>query len=259
MDNGTRLDIALVQRGYFPSRQRAQAAIAAGLVWVGGRPAEKGSLLVAPDAAIVVLGDPVGYVSRGALKLAAAVDHFQIPVDGRVCLDIGASTGGFTELLLRRGAARVYAVDVGSGQLHPTLRADPRVVVLEDTDVRRLAVLPSDPTAAPPSLATVDVSFISLTQVLPHVRRLAPAAELVALIKPQFDAGRAAVGKGGIVRDPRDQRRAVEQVLAAAAALGWRCAGTLPSPILGGDGNCEYLGFWVLAEHVPGSHNPFPG
>lgn len=234
-----RLDTYLVERGLYPSRARAQAAIRAGLVRVNGEPATRPARPVRPGDRVEALGDPVGYVSRGAHKLLAALDHWGVDPAGKACLDVGASTGGFTEVLLRRGAARVYAVDVGHGQLHPSLRADPRVLALEGTDVRALADLPGPA----PELVTVDVSFISLRLVLPHVRRLAPGAAVIALVKPQFELGPGRVGKGGVVRRPEDRRRAVASVLAAAEAAGYRVRGTIPSPLPGGDGNQEFLVF----------------
>ncbi|MCG0238827.1 MAG: TlyA family RNA methyltransferase [Firmicutes bacterium] len=233
----TRLDVALVQQGFYPSRQRAQAAIRAGLVSVNGRVVTRPSFPVTPADRLEAAGDPIGYVSRGGLKLAAALDRFGVSPAGRVCLDVGASTGGFTQVLLERGARRVYAVDVGRGQLHPDLARDPRVVSLEETDVRTLTALPGEP----PDLVTCDVSFISLTLVLPHLVRLAPGAEQILLVKPQFEVGRSGVGKGGIVRDPRRREEAVARVLTAAAALGLVSGGVVPSPILGGDGNQEFL------------------
>lgn len=232
-----RLDQALVARGLFASRERAQAAIRAGLVTVNGRPAARASQKVAPTDRLAAAGDPIGWVSRGGLKLAAALDHYRLSPAGLVCLDVGASTGGFTHVLLHRGARLVYAVDVGRDQLHPDLRRDPRVVVLEGTDVRSVAALPGPV----PALATVDVAFISLTLVLPHLARLAPGAPVVALIKPQFEVGPGAVGKGGIVRDAGARGRAVDQVLAAARGLGFMPAVPMASPVPGTAGNQEYL------------------
>lgn len=242
-----RLDQALVSRGLFPSRERAQEAIRAGLVTVNGRPAAKASQRVAPDAVLAASGDPVGWVSRGGLKLAAALDHFRITPAGLVCLDVGASTGGFTHVLLERGACLVYAVDVGRDQLHPDLRRDPRVVVMEETDVRTLAALPGPA----PALVTVDVAFISLTLVLPHLVRLAPGAPVVALIKPQFEVGPGAVGKGGIVRDARARAQAVDRVLAAARSLGLLPEQPLPSPVLGTGGNQEFLVLFRAGAATP--------
>lgn len=241
-----RLDRALVERGLYPSRERAQQAVRAGLVTVNGRVVTRPAEPVEAEDRIEVHGDPVGHVGRGALKLIAALDHWRVDPAGLVCLDVGASTGGFTEVLLRRGAARVYAVDVGHGQLHPRLRADPRVVVMEGTDVRALAALPGPP----PALVTVDVSFISLTLVLPHLLRLAPGAPVVALVKPQFEVGRGRVGKGGVVRDEATRRAALARVLAAAAALGYRPEAPIPSPVPGGDGNVEFLALFRPPEQT---------
>ena len=193
------------------------------------------------DAAIPLRVRPGrAYVSRGGHKLAAALDAWPVPVRNAVCLDVGASTGGFTDCLLRRGAARVVAVDVGYGQLHPTLRADARVQVLERINARRLPAL--DP---PPDLATVDVSFISARAVLPAVALAArPGADVVVLVKPQFEAGRDAVGKGGVVRAPADRAAAVRQIAVWALERGWRAGGVRVSPILGPAGNREFL-LWL--------------
>lgn len=248
MTDRTRIDTALVRRGLLPSRQRAAEAVRAGLVLINGRPAPRPSAAVGEADHLEVLADPVGYVSRGALKLKAALDHWRIDPAGRVCLDAGASTGGFTQLLLERGARLVYAVDVGREQLHPQLRADPRVTVMEQTDLRRLPELPGEQ----PDLAVADLSFISLTLVLPHLVRLAPAAGLVVLVKPQFEVGPGAVGKRGIVRDLRLHQQAIDQVTAAAAAVSLAPAGpALPSPVTGSDGNQEYL---LYLRPVPARH-----
>jgi 23S rRNA (cytidine1920-2'-O)/16S rRNA (cytidine1409-2'-O)-methyltransferase len=228
-----RIDVALVQRGLVPSRERAQAAIGAGMVLVNGKPAAKSSLKVTEADDLVVTGDPIGYVGRGGLKLEGALDHFGIDPAGLVCLDVGASTGGFTDCLLRRGARLVYAVDVGRDQLHLDLRRDPRVVNLEGTDIRTLFTLPE-----PPVLCSIDVSFISLTLVLPAaVRLLAPGGRIAALIKPQFEVGPGGVGKNGIVRDPRQHKAAVAKVLEGAKALGLRASDVIESPVLGTEGN----------------------
>lgn len=232
-----RLDVALVRRGLLPTRERAQEAIRAGLVQVNGRVADRAALKVEEDTPIHLAGDPIGYVGRGGLKLEAALDHFQLDPAGLICLDVGASTGGFTDCLLRRGARRVYSVDVGRDQLHPNLRADSRVVVMEETDVRTVQTLPEAP-----QLAAADVSFISLTQVLPAiVRLLTPGVGIIALIKPQFEVGREGVGKGGIVRDPKEWERATRRVLEAAVALGLEAQAVIDSPVLGTEGNREFL------------------
>lgn len=233
-----RADLLLVARGYFDSRAQAQAAIAAGLVSANGARVRKPSENLPADAEIAA-ERPHPFVSRGGVKLAAALDAFCIDPRERFCLDVGASTGGFTDALLQRGARHVVAIDTGRDQLHPRLRADARVTSLEASDIRDLAAaaLPEAP-----SLAAIDVSFISLAKVLPAVTRLlAPQAELVALIKPQFEVGRAAIGKGGIVRDEAAQASAVEAVRETLATLGWTAAAAIESPIAGGDGNREYV------------------
>jgi 23S rRNA (cytidine1920-2'-O)/16S rRNA (cytidine1409-2'-O)-methyltransferase len=237
MTKRKRADVALVERGLFESRARAQAAIAAGLVTADGAVVRKSSDGIAEEA-VVQAAPAHPWVSRGALKLAAALDHFGFDPGGDVCLDVGASTGGFTEVLLANGANRVYAVDVGRGQLHARLRCDPAVVSLEETDIRKLdpARLPE-----PPEFATVDVSFISLKLVLPALDRLMRTpAHLIALIKPQFEAGREH-SKKGIVRDAAVHAAVCEEIGAFAASLGWDVAGVIPSPIEGGEGNKEFL------------------
>ncbi|MEO1000404.1 MAG: TlyA family RNA methyltransferase [Pseudomonadota bacterium] len=231
-----RLDRALVAAGLAESRARAQALIAAGVVRVGGRPAEKASAEVADGAALEVTGNPNPWVSRAALKLVHALDHFGISTAGRVALDLGASTGGFTEVLLARGAAHVHAVDVGHGQLHPRLAGDPRVTLWEGVNARAL------PSALPrPGIVTADLSFISLTTALPPALVLAaPDADLIALIKPQFEAGKGAVGKG-VVRDPEVQAEVRARIAAFLRDAGWSVTGQAESPIAGGDGNREFL------------------
>lgn len=232
-----RADRLLVARGLFESRAQAQAAIAAGRVAADGAPVRKASQLLEENARIEA-GPAHPYVSRGGIKLEAALDHFGFRPAGKVCLDVGASTGGFTEVLLARGARRVYAVDVGRGQLHPKLRGEPRVTMLEATDARRLdrALVPE-----PAALVVIDVSFISLKRVLPAALACAaPGAELVALIKPQFEAGRRRLKKG-IVRDPAVHRAVCEDIIAFLASLGWTELGLIESPIRGGDGNREFL------------------
>lgn len=233
----SRADQLLVERGFFESRARAQAAIAAGLVSADGRPVRKASEMVARDAALTAEA-PHPYVSRGGLKLAGALDAFDFDPRGLTCLDVGSSTGGFTDLLLKRGARHVVAVDVGRDQLHTSLRADPRVTSFEGQDIRTLA-----PESLPerPGLAAIDVSFISLRLVLPAVAALlAPRAGIAALIKPQFEAGRAALKKG-IVRDEAIQRQVCGDIVAALETLGFAVEGPIPSPIEGGDGNREFL------------------
>jgi 23S rRNA (cytidine1920-2'-O)/16S rRNA (cytidine1409-2'-O)-methyltransferase len=235
----SRLDLLLVARGLAPTRQKAQAMILAGSVEVDGRRVDKAGTPVDGDAGIRVAGPPHPYVSRGGIKLAAALDAFGIDPSGAVCLDVGASTGGFTDCLLQRGAARVYAVDVGSGQIDARLRSDPRVILREKVNARFLS---REHVPEAVRIATVDVSFISLRLVLPAiVPRLAPGAVLVALVKPQFEAGRGEVPRGGVVRSEETRRRVVEEVTRAAEALGLRTLGAMASPITGAAGNREFL------------------
>ena len=232
-----RADLLLVRRGLFESRARAQAAIAAGLVSADGVVLRKASETV-PVSAQIEAQAPHPYVSRGGVKLAAALDAFGFDPAGLHCLDIGASTGGFSDVLLRRGAAHVTAVDVGQSQLHESLKAHPRLSSLEGQDIRTLdfARLPQ-----PPALAVIDVSFISLKLVLPEAARLlAPRGRIVALVKPQFEAGRAALKKG-VVRDEAVQAQVVQEIADCLAALGFSLSGPIPSPIEGGDGNREFL------------------
>jgi 23S rRNA (cytidine1920-2'-O)/16S rRNA (cytidine1409-2'-O)-methyltransferase len=237
MSTRLRADRLLVERGLFDSRAKAQAAIAAGLVQADGALVRKPSDAI-PTTAELRASAEHPYVSRGGVKLAAAFDHFNIDARDRVCLDVGASTGGFTQVLLQRGARRVYAVDVGRDQLHPSLRAEPRVTSYEQTDIRKLT---AEQLADAPSVISVDVSFISLMLVLPPALALAsPSARLIALIKPQFEAGRALVKKG-IVRDPQVHAAACDSTAALLGSLGWRVLGVIPSPIAGGDGNREFL------------------
>jgi 23S rRNA (cytidine1920-2'-O)/16S rRNA (cytidine1409-2'-O)-methyltransferase len=219
--------------GLAESRERAQALILAGKVRVAGETVRRPDRTVSEDAPIAVDADP-SYASRGALKLGPALNAFGVDPQGRVCADIGASTGGFTDVLLRRGAAKVYAIDVGRGLLHWRLRQDPRVVVIERVNARDLTEFPE-----PVSLVVVDVSFISLEKVLPAVRRAGPAAEVVALFKPQFEVGRAEVGKGGIVRDAPAVESALRRFRDWCAANGYEVAGEAPSEVTGAQGNRE--------------------
>jgi 23S rRNA (cytidine1920-2'-O)/16S rRNA (cytidine1409-2'-O)-methyltransferase len=234
-----RLDLWLVEHGLAESREKAQALVMAGRVRVDGRSAAKAGSPVPADAAVDVLPGPE-HVGRGALKLEGALDMFGVDPRGRTCVDVGASTGGFTETLLRRGAARVYAVDVGRGQLHERLRADSRVVVLERVNARHLS--PRE-VPEPCGLASVDVSFISVTKLLVPLRTvLAPEADVLVLVKPQFEVGRGQVGRGGIVKAPEKHLQALRDVAAAArseAKLAVVAAG--PSPILGMEGNREFF------------------
>jgi 23S rRNA (cytidine1920-2'-O)/16S rRNA (cytidine1409-2'-O)-methyltransferase len=234
-----RLDQLLVEQGLAPSRARAQSLILAGLVRVDGKVVDKAGKAVANDVNVEVAAADHPWVSRGGVKLAAALDAFGVSPADKRCLDVGASTGGFTHVLIERGAAQVVAVDVGRGQLDWKLRRHPRVVVKEGINARFLA---REELPAPFDLITVDVSFISLRLVLPPLAPLlAEGGELVALIKPQFEAGRTQVGKGGVVRDAAVREEAIRAVLAAALKLGLECVGRIPSPIAGPAGNIEEL------------------
>jgi 23S rRNA (cytidine1920-2'-O)/16S rRNA (cytidine1409-2'-O)-methyltransferase len=237
-----RLDALLVERGLAASRERARALIIAGQIRIDGQPVTKAGTPVRPDANVEMLVPDHPYVGRGGLKLEHALKVFNVPVTGRMALDIGASTGGFTDVLLKQGATRVVALDVGHGQLDWGLRNDPRVIVLERVNARTLtpAQLPAD--ARVFDIVTIDVSFISLRHVLPVVPPLlAPGADVIALVKPQFEAGRREVGKGGIVRDDDVRTRVVDDVIAAALALRLTRAGLSESPITGMEGNREFL------------------
>lgn len=231
-----RLDVLLVERELAESLQRAQSLILAGDVQVNQHVADKVGVRVPPDAEISVR-TPLKYVSRGGWKLERALEIFQIDVRDKICLDVGASTGGFTDCLLQCAAARVYAIDVGYGQLAWKLRTDPRVIVLDRTNIRYLPTLPESI-----DLVTMDVSFISLTQVLPSVKMLLqPRGQAIALIKPQFEARREYVGKGGVVRDPRVHRAAIEKIVQYSIEKGWRVISLCRSPIAGADGNIEFF------------------
>jgi 23S rRNA (cytidine1920-2'-O)/16S rRNA (cytidine1409-2'-O)-methyltransferase len=238
-----RIDVMLVERGLAPSRERARALILAGNVLADEQKVDKAGTLVATDAAIRLLGEDLSYVSRGGVKLAAALDHWKIDVAGRACLDVGASTGGFTDCLLQRGAAHVTAVDTGFGQIAMKLRNDERVRLMERTNARLLEPGSLDVQGEGAlTLLAMDVSFISASLVLPAVIAAAPhLEEAMILVKPQFEAGREHVGKGGIVRDDAARQMAVDKVAACVQSLGWRVAGTIPSPITGAEGNVEFL------------------
>ena len=240
----TRLDLLLVSRGLAPTREKAQALILSGRVEIEGKRIEKAGTAVDSSAVVCVLGPPHPYVSRGGVKLASALDSFGISPEGLICLDVGASTGGFTDCLLQRGAHRVYAIDVGFGQLDAKLRADPRVVLRERVNARRLS---REEIPEPAALAVMDLSFISVRLVLPSVAALlAPGAMLVVLVKPQFEAGRREVPKGGVVRSAAIQRRVVEEIEQFGTGLGLTSLGAIPSPIGWARGNQEYLlGFKV--------------
>ena len=234
-----RLDLAVLEQGLASSRERARALILAGKVLVGDRVVDKAGALVAADSRITLRTAEHPYVGRGGVKLQGALETFGVTVGGRICLDLGASTGGFTDCLLKHGATLVYAVDVGRGQLDPTLRADPRVVVMERTHAR--ALTPAD-FRQRPELVTVDLSFISFTKILPVLPPLlAGPGEILALIKPQFEVGKGEVGKGGVVRDPEQHRRVIATVGRLAVELGLRILGAAPSCLLGPKGNREFF------------------
>ena len=238
-DDRQRADAALAARGLATSREKARALIEAGLALVNGVPIAKPAQKVGPEDALTVTGDTHPYVSRGGLKLKKAIDAFAVDVSGRVCVDVGASTGGFTDVLLREGAAHVYAVDVGTGQLDPRLRADSRVTCMERVNARALA---RSRFPTPPSLAVMDVSFISVRLILPALfDLLGPEGRVLTLVKPQFEAGRASIGKGGIVSSPQAHCRVLREITAFPEPLGWRVRALEVSPITGGDGNIEFL------------------
>ena len=234
-----RLDRLLVDRNLVESRERGQALILAGQVLVNGQKQDKAGSLVPLDADVRIIGETLRYVSRGGLKLEAALREFSIPVSGKIALDVGASTGGFTDCLLQNGAAKVYAVDVGYGQMAWKIRQDQRVVVIERVNVRNMepALIPE-----PVDIAVIDVSFISLEKVIPPVMKfLKPQSDLVALIKPQFEAGKEQVGKGGIVRDVEARNAVVKRIEEFVKGSGLDVRGLIPSPITGQDGNVEFL------------------
>ena len=241
-----RLDVLLVERGLADTRERGQALVAAGLVEVDGVRARSGGLAVVGEAAVRLTDRRHPWAGRGGLKIDAALEHFAVDCTSRVCLDAGASTGGFTDVLLHRGAALVYAVDVGHNQLHSRLAADPRVRVMDRTNLRTLERLDGPA----PSLVTLDLSFISLRAVLPNLERLAPGAEIVALFKPQFEVAREAVGRGGVVRNPADTAASLTDFAAWAERTGVATALGAPTPadIRGAKGNQEWLLHLRLGE-----------
>jgi 23S rRNA (cytidine1920-2'-O)/16S rRNA (cytidine1409-2'-O)-methyltransferase len=240
-----RIDQLLVERGLAESRTRAQALVMAGHVMLGDKKADKPGLQVAEDAEISVKGQDHPWVSRGGIKLAHALEHFGIDVTGSVAIDVGSSTGGFTDVLLSKGAAKVYAVDSGTNQLAWKLRQDPRVIVHEQTSAR---ILTAEHVPEQVDIIVCDASFISLSKVLERPMTFAkPGAQLVALIKPQFEAGRGEVGKGGVVRDSAVHQRVCDDVSAWLESVGWRVAGLTESPITGPKGNVEFLVWAVKA------------
>jgi 23S rRNA (cytidine1920-2'-O)/16S rRNA (cytidine1409-2'-O)-methyltransferase len=234
-----RLDQALVQKGMAGSRERARSLIMAGKVQVNDRPVDKAGAAVSADDAIRLKGEDIPYVSRGGLKLKAALTAFPVAVSGRTCLDVGASTGGFTDCLLQEGADRVYAVDVGYGQLAWTLRRDPRVIPIERTNIRHMA---ADAIPGPVDLITIDVSFISLKIAVPAAVSFARSgADTIVLIKPQFEVGKGEVGKGGVVKDPDQHAAVIDDLVSFFKENGFRPSDPTPSPILGPKGNREFL------------------
>jgi 23S rRNA (cytidine1920-2'-O)/16S rRNA (cytidine1409-2'-O)-methyltransferase len=250
----TRLDKLLADRGITPSRERAQALILAAKVMVDGRPVTKSGHLVPLDCDIQLVGDDLPFVSRGGLKLQHAIETFQISLNGLVAMDVGASTGGFTDCLLQNGVKRVYAIDVGYGQLAWKLRQDPRVVVIERQNIR---YLPPELAPEPVQVATVDTSFISLKLVIPAVLPfLDTCAKLIVLIKPQFEAGREHVGKGGVIRDPKIHEEVCEGITRFVKDLSFEVLGVTPSPILGPKGNREFLLAAVRAATIRRTDDP---
>ncbi len=241
-----RLDLILFERGLTPSRERAKTTVMSGLVYVSGQKEDKPGCMVAEDAVIEVRGDPIGFVSRGGLKLQKAIDVFAIDCTQAFCADIGASTGGFTDCLLQHGASHVWAIDVGYGQLDWKLRCDPRVTVMERTNIRYVT---PEQIGTPLTLATCDVSFISLRLVFPVMRRLlAPDGQAVCLVKPQFEAGRAQVGKKGVVRDPQVHEEVLLGRMTDAESEGFTVKEISFSPLKGPEGNLEYLLFLSMKE-----------
>lgn len=245
-----RLDVLLVELGYFESREKAKAAIMAGLVLIGTERVDKAGTKVPRDSALTVKGAPHPYVSRGGLKLEKAIKHFGLDLQDVTMLDIGASTGGFTDCALQNGAKRVYAVDVGYNQLDWSLRQDKRVQVLERTNFRHMTIDQLD--GPKPAFATIDVSFISLKLILPVLAGLLePNGITIALIKPQFEAGREHVGKSGVIRDSAVHANVLSEVLFRANELGFELKGLTYSPITGGEGNIEFLAYWSLSGSDP--------
>ena len=244
-----RLDVVLIERGFAPSRQRAQELITGGQILVEGKVCTKASRQVGEDAEITMEGIGLAYVGRGGLKLEKALRHYEICLDGCVCMDIGASTGGFTDCMLQKGAAKVYAVDVGHDQLAQVLREDSRVVNLEGTDIRTLS---EDAVTAPVDFISVDVSFISLRLILPSAARfLRKNGTAVLLIKPQFEAGKENIGKHGLVKSKKVHIRVLEQVMQELAGNGFSLRMLCPSPIRGGSGNAEYLAVVTKSGDAP--------
>ncbi|MDF2938178.1 MAG: TlyA family methyltransferase [Paenibacillaceae bacterium] len=246
-----RIDVLLVEQGYYESREKAKAAVMAGLVFTGTERLEKPGMKIARDLPLNVKGAPHPYVSRGGLKLEKAIHAFGLELGGAAMLDIGASTGGFTDCALQNGASRVYAIDVGYNQLDYSLRNDPRVHVMERTNFRYME--PEHLEGFVPDFASIDVSFISLRLILPALAKLMSAGgRIVALIKPQFEAGREQVGKSGVVRDSKVHEGVLETVLDFASQLGFVLEGLTYSPITGGEGNVEFLAYWTYKGTASG-------
>ena len=251
-----RLDVLLVSQGLAISREKAKAIIMSGNVLVNGQREDKAGTMIDVKAEITVKGGQLKYVSRGGLKLEKAMSHFDLTLEGRVCMDVGASTGGFTDCMLQNGAVKVYSVDVGHGQLDWKLRNDPRVVCMEKTNIRYVT---PEQIEEPAAFVSIDVSFISLTKVLPSVRELMTEdGEIVCLIKPQFEAGREKVGKKGVVRDPKVHEEVIEKVIDFAATVGMESRELEFSPIKGPEGNIEYL-LHLLKRPDAASVEPFAG
>ncbi len=235
----TRLDVLLVEHGYAPSREKAKAIIMSGIVYVDGQKEDKAGTSFEETVTLEVRGHTLKYVSRGGLKLEKAMNHFDVVLEGKVCMDVGASTGGFTDCMLQNGAVKVYSVDVGHGQLDWKLRNDPRVVCMEKTNIRYVTL---EDIQEPVEFASIDVSFISLTKVLGPVRELlTPDGEIVCLIKPQFEAGREKVGKKGVVREKSVHLEVIRMVMRYASSIGFEIKNLEFSPIKGPEGNIEYL------------------
>ena len=251
-----RLDVLLVSQGLAASREKAKAIIMSGNVLVNGQREDKAGTMIDVEAEITVKGGQLKYVSRGGLKLEKAMSHFDLTLEGRVCMDVGASTGGFTDCMLQNGAVKVYSVDVGHGQLDWKLRNDPRVVCMEKTNIRYVT---PEQIEEPAAFVSIDVSFISLTKVLPPVRELMTEdGEIVCLIKPQFEAGREKVGKKGVVRDPKVHEEVIEKVIDFASTIGLESRELEFSPIKGPEGNIEYL-LHLLKRPDAASVEPFAG
>ena len=254
MSDKKRVDVALVERGLAQSREKAQALVMSGVVYIGENKVDKASTQVTPEDELIVRQTGTGYVSRGALKLEKGLAVFGVEAKERVAMDLGASTGGFTDVLLQNGAAHVYAIDVGYGQLDWKIRSDPRVVVMERTNIRYVT---PEQLGEPLDLSVVDVSFISLKIVLPAIKALLkPTGQVLCLIKPQFEAGKEKVGKNGVVRDPATHLEVLEQFIALAHELDFHILGLTFSPVKGPEGNIEFLGHLTLSDQPENCPDP---